>query len=134
MAFDEKNGVAVLFGGYFNSYQTHLNDTWTYDVAANTWTELNTPVALSERHWTGMAYDKNNEVIMAFSGHVPDDDITIDELEMPRDTWILDVANETWTEVSPALQPAPRQGNLIYNDNDGLFYHFGGKYEINQSA
>ena len=127
MTFDSKNGVAVLFGGYRTSHSNELDDTWVYDVGANTWRELNPSVKPPPRHWPGLAYDKNNEVVVLFGGH--DNILFQSPLEIINDTWILDVANETWTQQFPAQSPSARQTDLIYNEQDGLIYAFGGKYE-----
>ena len=38
MAFDSSSGQIILFGGSDNG--STLNDTWIFDIQANTWTEL----------------------------------------------------------------------------------------------
>ena len=45
MVYDPVSGKMVLFGGCANvaDPSTYLNDTWAYDPAANTWTELQPP-------------------------------------------------------------------------------------------
>jgi len=122
MTFDSENDVVVLFGGFRFGHGSHLNDTWTYDLETNTWTQLNPIVSPSPRHWPALAFDKINGVAVLFGGHSPD----VGSQEIYNDTWILDVATETWTQVSPSQSPSPRQTFLIYNESDGLLYLFGG--------
>jgi len=126
MTFDSKAGVVVLFGGYRLSHTTHLSDTWIYDVGTNTWDELNTTVSPPARHWPGLVYDKDDEVVVLFGGHDPSS--STDEIK--NDTWILDVGAQTWTEVFPGESPSPRQTSLIYNEGDGLVYLFGGTFHV----
>ena len=132
MTFDSKNGLAVLFGGYRTSHANELNDTWVYEVITNTWRELNPQINPPSRHWPGLVYDKNNEVVVLFGGH--DSTPLNGPQEMINDTWLLDVANEIWIQQFPTQSPSPRQTPLIYNEQDGLIYAFGGKYEVHLST
>jgi len=132
MTFDSNNGTAVLFGGYRTSHSNELNDTWLYDVGTNTWRELNPPVKPSPRHWPGLAYDKNNEVVVLFGGH--DNTPLNGSVEINNDIWFLDVANETWTQQFPAQSPSARHTDLIYNEQDGRIYAFGGKHQTHENG
>ena len=38
MTYDSKSDLVILFGGFTGSLS--LDDTWTYDVDTNTWTEM----------------------------------------------------------------------------------------------
>src|SRR5437867_10177220 len=46
MAFDSQSNRVILFGGV-TAYSIPLEDTWTYDLNANGWTNVDTPVPLS---------------------------------------------------------------------------------------
>ncbi len=68
---------------------------------------------------------------MLFGGH---DDPLDESKEILNDIWFLDVTNETWTQQFPIQSPSPRHTNLIYNENDGLIYAFGGKSEFHEDS
>src|SRR5437867_5214157 len=46
MAFDSQSNRVILFGGV-TAYSIPLEDTWTYDLNANGWTNVDAPVPLS---------------------------------------------------------------------------------------
>jgi len=50
MVYDRSRGLVVLFGG--RNGGGYLNDTWAYDTAKNTWTQIATPVAPGARECT----------------------------------------------------------------------------------
>jgi hypothetical protein len=60
----------------------------------------------------GMAYaSKSNQVIL-FGGV---DDIAFKQANNQNDTWIYDVASETWREMKPSVSPFRRQARLVYD-------------------
>ena len=67
MAYDSDNGMAILFGGWHGGV---LGDTWAYDPAANTWTELGPTGAVpSPRGFHSMVYDPVGERAILFGGN-----------------------------------------------------------------
>ena len=67
MVFDASAGRMVLFGGFDGSGE--LSDTWTYDTASNTWTEVQVPGDTPtgrEEHTLG--YDPKAGRVLLFGG------------------------------------------------------------------
>ncbi len=88
----EKNRLVTYSGqgaGFFN-------DTWAFDLAANTWQEITqaSPRPL-ERYGTVLAYDSKRHGALTFAG------FTSEEGRFD-DTWNLALGEEAWQDVSPA--------------------------------
>ena len=65
--YDSVNGVMILFGGHANVYPKRdqgewYSDTWVYDYAANTWTEMKPAAHPKRGDGRFMAYDPVNNV------------------------------------------------------------------------
>ncbi|KYK26282.1 MAG: hypothetical protein AYK23_03165 [Candidatus Proteinoplasmatales archaeon SG8-5] len=110
----------VLFGGH-NPSDTDYGDTMAYDADTNSWQLM--PVSggspPSARHGHAMAYDDANNVVVMFGGY---------DGGYNGETWLYDLANDTWTQKFPASPPSARWGHtMTYNSNDGLIYLFGGE-------
>lgn len=120
LVYDPASGRVILFGGY--SEQTeHLNDTWAYDPAANTWTELDPAGDLPGRRSGHCAtYDPAAGMMIVFGGVEPDAGYS--------DTWAYEPAANTWTELHPAGDPmGPRWWHsLVYDPVGGKVLLFGG--------
>ena len=66
MVYDRSRGLVVLFGG--RNGGGYLNDTWAYDTAKNTWTQIATPVAPGARGMHSAAYDVAHNLTVMFGG------------------------------------------------------------------
>ena len=85
MAYDSKNNKIVLFGGMDDNWE-YLDDTWLYDLATNTWTEIDTPEMYPEpRSHHAMVYSPAVEQILLFGGETYEWD------EILNDIWVFDV-------------------------------------------
>ena len=91
-AFDSKDNVTVLFGGYFYS-----DKTWEYDHTANTWTEITTTPKPPARQSAGLSYDPVQNVVVMFGGY--------NDTVFFTDTWEFNVVTSTWAQTTPALSP-----------------------------
>lgn len=92
MAFDERRGMIVMFGGQAgtqNGIATY-NETWTWD--GSDWTLQNPAVSPGLRHFAGMAYDADRGVTVLLGGSMPGTRL--------HDTWTWDGTN--WTPAGPA--------------------------------
>jgi N-acetylneuraminic acid mutarotase len=130
MAYDALTQQLMMFGG-FDQPSTGLvvfNDTWVYDPAANTWTNLNPSGTVpSARAAPVLAYDPATHRVIMFGG--------VDDSDTPRkvfnDTWAYDPAANTWTELYPAgdVPPARFEFAMAYDSSNGLMIMFGGASE-----
>ncbi|MEE9237841.1 MAG: kelch repeat-containing protein, partial [Thermoplasmata archaeon] len=59
MAYDSESDRVVLFGG--STATTFSDETWTYDLNTNTWTDVTPAVGPSGRANQGMAYDAESD-------------------------------------------------------------------------
>jgi len=71
--YDSVNGVMILFGGHANIYPKRdqgdrYTDTWVYDFAANTWTEMKPVTHPKGSDVRFMAFDPVNNVAINVAG------------------------------------------------------------------
>jgi N-acetylneuraminic acid mutarotase len=120
MAYDPSQGVMIMFGGR-SGEASFLGDTWAYDPAGNTWTELKPAGDLPPvRGQPAMAYDPTLHRMIVFGGWDLESEL--------NDTWAYDPAGNTWTELKPAggLPPVRAGHSLVYDPSRGLPIMFGG--------
>ncbi len=84
MAFDQRRGVVVMYGG--EGATRGFTDTWTWDGAD--WTLQNPATSPPMRHFASMAYDPANGNTVLFGGSMPGVRL--------NDTWTWD--GTTWTK------------------------------------
>jgi hypothetical protein len=102
-----------MFGGNDNSGS--LNDTWAYDYATNTWTNLNPLNPPPGREYAALVYDSAHQKVIIFGG------------SESNDTWAYDYATNTWTNLNPLNPPPPRSGHgLAYDSAHQKVILFGG--------
>ena len=82
-----------------------MNDTWLYDYAANTWTQIHPDTPPPARTRAGMVYDSHNDVMILTCGNDSHYGAGYNAGTWLHDTWILDVEAKTWTKMNPVLQP-----------------------------
>lgn len=138
MVYDDNKNLFVVFGGYLLSGHTfETNETWTYNLATNTWTKLDfgSQKLPAPRHWGSLEYHPVQKVSYMFGGHYNNGGCPTDK--MYNDVWKLDItgSNPRWTNMNPASdpnygKPAPRQSDWFYNKSDRNLYVFGGKQEL----
>jgi len=94
------------------------NQTWLYDLSENTWTQVamtTGPAASIYLH--AMALLRDGQVLM-FGGH--DYSVTV------GDTWIFDISDSNWTQMSPSNYPSERRLHAMANLGSGQVVMFGG--------
>ena len=94
---DPEEQHLFLYGGmddYDASGEVPKDDVWTYDYAANTWTELEETGAPSARAWYGAAYDHATGDVLIFGGG-PSRDAYTNEL------WSYRHATGEWALLGP---------------------------------
>ncbi len=84
MVFDAGAGGVLLFGGFDGN--TELDDAWAYDIAANTWTEVQvTSSRPAGREEHALVYDPQAGRVLLFGGFdASDTDL--------NDLWALTIA------------------------------------------
>lgn len=115
---DLRDGRLLLFGGR-NAAGVWLADTWIFDVASSTWTQLAPDMAPPARNAHGMALVAAGTVVL-FGG-------TSSMGGGPLgDTWIFDVAAEQWSQFGPPTSPPPRfQHGMVAIGDSRILMHGG---------
>jgi hypothetical protein len=101
MAFDERHGVTVMFGG--EGETTTYTASWTWDGVD--WTLLDPATTPPARHFFGMAYDPARGETVLFGGSVG--------AARLNDTWTWDGTN--WTRQAVAAPSASGWTQLAYD-------------------
>lgn len=104
MVYDSARGRIVLFGGAGS--QAFLGDTWEWN--GTQWSLMSTS-GPSPRAFMAMAYDRVIGKTVLFGG--------LDANGPKGDTWFWDGAAGSWTPVTPATSPGPRQGHAMAYDS-----------------
>ncbi len=111
LVYDESGGRVIMFGGVYvaspDGEADYLGDTWAYDPAVGSWTELQpagaTPPA---RFGQGMVYDRDTETVLMFGGYNEATE-TGDSGTGRSDLWEFDPAVGNWTELTPSGEGPP---------------------------
>lgn len=78
-----------------------FNDVWTFDLSLHTWTEREPGTDMpNTRYGVAAVFDPQARTLVTFAGFT--------EQGRFDDTWVFDVQNDTWTEVTPAAGPVER--------------------------
>ncbi|MCA8976511.1 MAG: hypothetical protein KDC98_17455 [Planctomycetes bacterium] len=116
MVIDEARGQLVLFGGG-RAFSAPLGDTWTYDLATDTWTQHTPPNSPPARFNHSLAYDQARQRVVLFGGRTP--------TQTFNDVWEWDGTD--WTQRTPATAPTTRQyGRMAYDQVGERIVMFGG--------
>jgi N-acetylneuraminic acid mutarotase len=119
MAYDRKNGVAILFGG--TGQNNVLSDTWAYDPGANKWTEMKPAQSPTARDSHAMAYDPDGGRIVLFGGNGFGGIIF-------SDTWGYDFNKNAWSNLNIARSGA-YGAPMVYDGRNSRIIMFGGTYQ-----
>jgi N-acetylneuraminic acid mutarotase len=136
MVYDSAVDRVLLFGG--NSQQG--NDTWAYDPASNTWTNMDPGGSIPVARWgpaqavLDMPASPLNGVVVMFGGHNNSQAMSL------NDTWLYDPVANKWEvaiagDDSSGDLPTPRLGaSMEYDPASGHVLMFGGwnasKYKL----
>lgn len=127
MAYDEANDAFILFGGRCGAgsgcggtpYGQPLGDTWVYRIATNTWTRMYPPVSPSARNQHTLTYDAEHGVVLLVGGSGASGTL--------NDTWVYNLAANTWTQVIATPAPdARRLHAAVYDASRGEHVIYGG--------
>jgi hypothetical protein len=106
MAFDSRRNVVVLFGGEYSIYK---DETWEYNVSANTWAKKTVSIKPPALVRASMAFDSDRNVTVLFGGQTG-------SLSLSNETWGYDGTN--WTNVTASVGPSPNarySAGMVYD-------------------
>jgi hypothetical protein len=122
MTYDSVRDQIILFGGEDELFTPQqYNDTWTFDVDTNTWTEVFPTIAPSARRGHYLAFDSESDRVIMFGGIIGLNGPVI------NDTWAYNPGTNIWTEMSPATAPEARfSSRMVYDSESDRMILFGG--------
>ena len=134
MAFDEKNGRVLLFGGWdptaacAGASNGCCRDTWSW--YGNAWTQVST-AGPSARCGHTMAYDTERQQVVLFGGRTKYDcGTTACEV---NDTWAWN--GTAWASVTTTSPPSARSGHaMAYDSTRRRLVVFGGRVDVGAAA
>lgn len=119
-----------LFGGRWRASgsssgdYTMYDDLWRFDVSTELWTEIDVPAGPRGRADGAMTYDAATHQLILFGGNASPDGTFFEALD---DTWIFDIATETWREVATPARPSPRLYHAqTFDASRGTMVIYGG--------
>lgn len=120
---------AVLFGGEVNSATGATdNQTWVFDFANDTWTNVTKPVAPPSRESAAFAIDPTSGLGLLEGGWDPAANIGGAGASVTwNDTWVLNLTTMNWSQVFSPSTPRPMFGSaMVWDTADATFLLFGG--------
>ena len=102
MVYDSKIDKMVLFGGLteVNNHPIEYAETWTYDLNANKWENLNPTNPPEPRIAHRMVYDSELDLIIMQGGHRPSTGTTY------NDIWTYNYSANSWKKISVKDHPS----------------------------
>jgi uncharacterized repeat protein (TIGR01451 family) len=136
MAYDPTLGEVVLYGG-LSSVNGPLTDTWVFNAATSTWTQLTSATQPGRRWGVSMVFDPNlpassstptGQMVMFGGQYTASSFSTCTTgcgLTSESDTWVFD--GTSWTQLSLATAPSSRfEYSMNYDSSSGQVVLFGG--------
>jgi N-acetylneuraminic acid mutarotase len=122
MAYDSESDRVILYGGQIGNNprdpSSFSGATWGYDVAANTWTQMEPASGPGKRSAVALAYDSESDRVILFGGANAD-------TWYLYDTWAYDHNTNTWTQMAPG--PKNHLGpRIAYDAESDRVILFGG--------
>jgi hypothetical protein len=118
--YDPEVGAVIFYGGRDDNTGGVLHDTWVYQWATSTWTEVQTVGEGPACEDSSFVWDPDGHRVIAFGGVVHEmflEDAKDWQETMSSDTWAYDPVTSTWTRLDPAGPvPAARWGASIGYD------------------
>jgi len=124
-AYDSKINQILLFGGgtgssCWNDCPPMNGETWIYDVASKTWTQIKPPTSPSGRANAAMAYDAESDRIILSAGFITAQNYA------PSDVWAFDMNTKTWTQMKPQSPPYSFGHKMVYDSKADRMIVWGG--------
>jgi len=113
MVFDPCSGLMVVFGGYNNV--RFMDDTWTFNTSANTWTQLSVSDHPPGQSLSPMTFDPCIGKVVLYDNSTPYPGL--------RETWTLNTSLNQWTKLQRTeFMPASGfqvNGPMVFNPCTG---------------
>jgi hypothetical protein len=119
-AYDVLGDRMIIHGGQSTG---HLEDTWAFDLAQNTWVEIKNSAIPPGRFRSALVYHPEKRRAVMFGGQN-------NNLGYLDDTWVLALDGDRWEPLSPAgdTRPAARSGHTaVYDPMQRRMLIFGGQ-------
>ncbi len=115
MAYDSESDRTILFGGYTDdvSSQAETDETWSYDLETNTWTDQNPVVRPPAGGRSPMVYDSESDRIVLF---IPGSDAQI---------WVYDFDTNLWANMTGGIERPTIHGDMVYDAESDRIVLFG---------
>ncbi|MFC2100962.1 kelch repeat-containing protein, partial [Bacteroidota bacterium] len=120
--YDMQNKRMVIFGGWSSVVYNSLNDVWSYNIAANTWTQISTSGGSpSNRAGHVAIYDNTRHRMVVFAG-------SNWWQAWYNDTWALDLTTNIWSQLSTTGGPPTNRyfHSGVYDSIQDRLLIFGG--------
>jgi hypothetical protein len=106
----------LLFGGQNDS--DFLDDTWIFDVSADSWEKMNPSGCPPAMAWHSMAGVPNDDKVVLFGGR---------DTTPFADTWVYDLSENSWTKMDIIFAPTARShASMACISPNGNLILFGG--------
>jgi len=106
-AYDTDTDQLIIYGGESTDAEPQM---WAFSLEGYTWARLRPPSMPSPgRCNTPLVYNEKYGKVIMFSGMGYDS-------TFPGDTWVYDVAGNSWTRMTPDESPHGRYGHALFYD------------------
>jgi hypothetical protein len=117
VAYDPGTNALIVVCGA-DGGGTDYGDTYELDLNTNQWTQRSTAGPTVRSGCVGAVH---SGVMMVFGG------FTVGTATYHADTWILNLSNWTWSQLTPStVPPARAEATLAYDPVNGRAYMYGG--------
>jgi hypothetical protein len=122
LAYDAESGVVILHGGLSLHSFSLSNETWAYDYASNTWTNMKPKRAPAGRNFHGLTYDAAADRVLSIGGlNNRGGNYTI-----TNDVYAYDYDENVWTQLDSGNAPERDYVSANYVPSTGRVILFGG--------
>ena len=119
IVYDSQSDRTILFGGFACTDVSDplLNDTWSYDYDADTWTQHVSASPPPPRIYHSMVYHKGADRMLVWGGRVDDSRV-----------WTFDLEENIWTALKQDLFPEGIRAyqSMAFDPESSLLFMFGG--------
>jgi N-acetylneuraminic acid mutarotase len=124
--YDAAGDRVIVHGGGTTDFTDFIidNQTWAFDLATNSWSQIGLGTPPPARIFHMATFDQAGRRLIIFGGGGAD---AFTATSFMRDTWVLDIATDAWSQVQSALSPEGRiKGEMVFDDARSRAVLFGG--------